>query len=323
MKPNHNKRRATLIPLQFWKESILPPEKAVKFIFYSLFVLMCFTACKSKNETMPPNTPTTPIDDDDDEGEEIEIKSIIDLSNWKVTIPTDDPSEVEPPEILKYATNNDLKKWMYDDSKDSSLVFYTEPGSTTPNSKYSRTELREQMQPGSNSVNWTFAEGGTMKGTLKVDDVSGAEGNLDRIIVMQIHGRLTNAQRDLIGEEDNNAPPVLKIYWDDGKINVRRKILKDVKVSNIDILKTDAWEDDSHWFEKEVGKEKFTLEIMAKENLLKIILNDGEEEFVFEDDFHVKKWSVFENYFKAGNYLQSKEEGAYATVKYYELEVKH
>ena len=32
---------------------------------------------------------------------------------------------------------------------------------------------------------------------------------------------------------------------------------------------------------------------------------------------------VFENYFKAGNYLQSKDEGAFATVKYYDLEVSH
>jgi len=185
---------------------------------------------------------------------------------------------------LDYATNPDLKKWMYDDSTDSSLVFYTEPGSTTPNSKYSRTELREQMKPGSNSINWTFAQGGTMKGVLKVADVSGTEGNLDRIIVMQIHGRLTNAQRDLIGGDDNNAPPVLKIYWDNDKINVRRKILKDLNVSGTEILKTSAWEDESHWFEKEVnlGKDAFTIEIIAKENVLKIVLNDGEEELIFE-----------------------------------------
>jgi len=356
MKSNHNKRKAAPIPLcvrrgglcrkakvgvvpfqflkrlalpqakvgvvlfQFLKRLALPKAKIGVVILYSLFVLMFFTACNSTNEPMPPNISTTPIDDDDEE--ETETKSIIDLHNWKVTIPTDDPSEVQPPEILEYATNKDLKKWMYDDSNDSSLVFYTEPGSTTPNSKYSRTELREQIKPGSNTVNWTFAEGGTMKGTLKVADVSGSDDNLDRIIVMQIHGRLTNQQRDLIGEDDNNAPPVLKIYWDDGKINVRRKILKYVEVSDTDILKTDAWKDESHWYEKEIGKDKFTIEIIAKENLLKIILNNGEEEFKF-DDVHVEKWAVFENYFKAGNYLQNKEAGAYSLVKFYNLKVIH
>lgn len=47
---------------------------------------------------------------------------------------------------------------------------------------------------------------------------------------MQIHGRLTNAQRDLIGQKDNNAPPVFKIYWDNGKVRVKTKLLKDTNV---------------------------------------------------------------------------------------------
>jgi len=295
-------------------------------MYYNLFILFIaltigFSSCSTTDTPMPPDNTGMPIDNDDDEPE-TEVKSIIDLNNWKVTLPVGNPSEVEPPAILDYATNPDLKKWMYDDSTDSSLVFYTEPGSTTPNSKYSRTELREQMSPGSNSVNWTFAEGGSMKGTLKVADVSRTNDELHQLIVMQIHGRLTNAQRDLIGEDDNNAPPVLKIYWDNGKINVRRKVLKDVEVSDTDILKTNAWKDESHWFEKEVSRDKFTIEIIAKENLLKIILNDGEEAFEF-NDVHVEKWAVFENYFKAGNYLISTKESAYSLVKYYDLKVTH
>jgi len=303
MRLHHNKRKAEPIPLQFLKGWAFPQEKVgvVKLLLYSFFVMILLASCNKKNTPnipAPPNTPVTPIDTTTNEVKE--TLHNIDLNNWKVTLPVGNPSEVVPPEILDYATNPDLKKWMYDDSTDSSLVFYTEPGSTTPNSKYSRT----------------------VKGTLKVANVSGTDGDLDRLIVMQIHGRLTNAQRDLIGEDDNNAPPVLKIYWDNGKINVRRKVLKNLEVSDTEILKTSAWTDESHWFEKDVGNEKFAIEIIAKENVLKIILNDGEEAFEF-DDVHVKKWAVFENYFKAGNYLISTEEGAYSLVKYYELEVQH
>lgn len=247
----------------------------------------------------------------------------IDLSNWKVTIPIGNPTEVEPPEILDYATNETLKPFMYNDSINGALVFYTYPGATTANSSYSRTELREQMDPGSNSTNWTFAQGGIMKGTLALDEISKkSDGEYHRTMVMQIHGRLTNEQRDLIGENDNNAPPVLKIYWQKGYVRVLVKALKDVNTSDTEILYTDAWKDgESYTFSEYIGFEKFTVEIKVSDGRLEVILNENISK-VF-DDIHIKKWGVFENYFKAGNYLQTLDEGAYAKVKYYDLMVSH
>ncbi len=246
----------------------------------------------------------------------------IDLSTWKVTLPIGKPTEVEPPEILNYAESELLLPYMYNDSLDGSLVFYTFPGASTANSSFSRCELREQMDPGSNSTNWTFEEGGRMKGKLKMGEISkDSEGKYHRTIVMQIHGRLTNEQRDLIGEDDNNAPPVLKIYWSKGKVRVIRKVLKDVEVDDLEILKTSAWGDEGLWFDKMVDFDEFELEIIASKDRLEVILDD-EESMVF-DDIHVKKWEVFENYFKAGNYLATKDEGSFARIKYYELEVSH
>ena len=111
-----------------------------------------------------------------DEGSEILLPTYklpnIKLNNWKVTLPVGGPTEVNPPDILNYAKMDLLKPFMYNDSTDGSLVFYTYPGSTTANSGYSRTELREQMVPGSNSTNWSFEQGGRMKGTLAIDEVS-------------------------------------------------------------------------------------------------------------------------------------------------------
>ena len=52
-----------------------------------------------------------------------------------------------------------------------------------------------------------------------------------------------------------------------------------------------------------------------------VILNDKES--VVYDDIHIQKWNVFENYFKAGNYLVTTDEGAFARLKYYELEISH
>ncbi|NJB37691.1 polysaccharide lyase family 7 protein [Croceivirga sp. JEA036] len=247
----------------------------------------------------------------------------IDLSHWKVTIPTGKPDEVTPPEIKEYATIEKLKPFMYTDSTDGSIVFHAIPNKTTANTKYSRTELREQMEPGSNHVNWTFAEGGALSGTMRMDAVSkAADGKYHKVIIMQIHGRLTNEQRDLIGQKDNNAPPILKIYWDNGKIRVKTKVLKVKGLSGDALLHESVWGDDEgRNFEEKVNFDKFKLEVKVTDGKMVVSLNKNEY-FVY-DDINIKKWGIFENYFKAGNYLQTRDDGAFAKVKIYQLNVSH
>ncbi|QWX84935.1 polysaccharide lyase family 7 protein [Cellulophaga sp. HaHaR_3_176] len=253
--------------------------------------------------------------------------SKIDLSHWKVTLPIANekrkPIELESPEILDFANNETVKPYFYNDSTDGSIVFHAFPNTTTTNTKYSRTELREQIIPGDNNTNWTFEEGGTMKGKLSIEKVSkDADGKYHRIIIMQIHGRLSNNQKKLIGAKDNNAPPILKIYWDKGKIRVKTKILKNRSVNNIDILRDEAWGDDKGYnFPTEVGFRKFTLEVKVEKGKMMIILNNSE--YAVYEGVDINRWNIFENYFKAGNYFQSKEQGSYSKVKYYELEVSH
>lgn len=294
-------------------------------------ILNILFGCGSDQPVLPVDDtsmddPIETVDNDLVEGVDYFL-SDIDLSNWKVTLPiprTDGkPIEVEPPEILDYPINKTLLPLMYNDSTDGSLAFYSYPESSTANSSYSRTELREQMDPGSNSTNWTFAQGGKMKGTLSVPEMTKDEyGNYHRAIIMQIHGRLTDEQKILIGANDNNAPPVLKIYWTDGKVRVKTKILKDLESDNKTILKTDAWGDDEgRNFAEEVGHEKFTLEVVVSKGKMEVILNE-KETFVY-DDIHMEKWGVFENYFKAGNYLVTLDKNARAIVKYYDLKVSH
>ena len=252
----------------------------------------------------------------------------VDLSHWKVTIPAGAGKggaiSVEPPEILDYATNDVLKPYMYNDSTSGALVFHAYPSdATTANTKYSRSELREQMEPGNDNVNWTFAQGGTLRVKMAMDEVSRAEdGKYHRVIIAQIHGRLTNEQKELIGQKDNNAPPMLKIYWQDGKIRVKTKVLKIQSVSPEGILYEEAWGDDKGQnFEQEVGFRKFTLEVKVSDGKMVVSLNKNE--FFVYDSPSIKRWGVFENYFKVGNYLQTRDEGAYAKVKVYELDVMH
>ncbi|WP_298369985.1 polysaccharide lyase family 7 protein [uncultured Lutibacter sp.] len=302
-----------------------------------VLVLMSMVSC-SNNETIAPivneeieleEEIVEEVIEEEVEEEEVEedkdyVLSNIDLSHWKVTLPIGNPTEVLPPEILNYATNETLKPFMYNDSINGALVFYTYPNASTANSSYSRTELRELINPEDRGkTNWTFAQGGRMKGTLSVPEASKDEdGKFHRTIIMQIHGRLTDNQRDLIGENDNNAPPMLKIYWTYGYVRVKTKVLKNLNATDKEILSTDAWgDDDGYTFSKYVGHEKFTLEVIVSEGRMEVILNESESRVY--DDIHIKKWGVFENYFKAGNYLVSKDKDAYTKVNYYSLEVNH
>ena len=137
---------------------------------------------------------------------------------------------------------------------------------------------------------------------MALDEVSRADdGKYHKVIIAQIHGRLTNNQRDLIGQKDNNAPPILKIYWQNGKIRVKTKVLQYQGTIGEGLLHEEAWTDDKgKTFEEEVGFRKFLLEVKVTDGKMVVSLNKNE--FFVYDDSSIKKWGVFENYFKVGNY---------------------
>ena len=292
---------------------------------FVVFLLLQSFSCSENKKGFDFDMSSITSNDNSDDSETNTSYSLpdIDLTNWKVTLPIGNPTSVRPPEILDYATNDVLKPYMYNDSIEGALVFFTKPGSSTPNSKYSRTELREQMVSGSDDTNWTFSQGGTIKGRLRMDEISSdSNGNPHRTIVMQIHGRLTDEQRDLIGEDDNNAPPIMKISWLNGYVRLNSKELKNPNAEVPEILHTDAWDNDSGYtFPTYVGYEPFILEIRAGSGMMEVVLNDKETKTYIGNS--IEKWGVFENYFKAGNYLGTTDENAFARVKYYSLEVNH
>ena len=252
----------------------------------------------------------------------------VDLSHWKVTIPEGEGKggaiTVAPPEILDYANNEVLKPFMYNDSVSGALVFHAYPtDATTANTKYSRSELRELMDPSSDKVNWTFAQGGILTAKMAMGEITkDSDGKYHKAIITQIHGRLTNEQRDLIGQKDNNAPPILKIYWQNGKIRVKTKVLKDKGIDQVGILDKDAWGDDEgRTFKQEVGFKRFTIQVKVSDGKMVVSLNKSE--FFVYDDVSIKRWGIFENYFKVGNYFQTRDKGASASVELYDLEVEH
>ena len=277
------------------------------------------------------NVDTPNVDDTNDDSNSNTEFADIDFSNWKVTLPVDknnngSPDEYQPSQLVdgKYRTNAEIQPYMYDDTEDKSIVFYTLPDVATTNSRYSRTELRELIDVSNARVNWSLETGGTMKGRLKMVDISednNSSKQYHRTIVMQIHGILSISDVNRLGVSSNNGPPLIKMTWIDGYIWAYKKSLVNENTSGDDLLDTtsDTWVDEKQNMGY-VGFEPFDFRITASSGKLELQLND-ETPLIYED-ISMQKWP-FENYFKAGNYLGTTDSNGFAKVKYYSLEVTH
>ena len=213
---------------------------------------------------------------------------------------------------------------MYDDVEDGSLVFFTSPDATTTNSSFSRTELRELINPTTSRENWSLETGGTMEGELKMIHITEdpqSSRTYHRTIIMQIHGIISEEDLEIHGFSSNSAPPLIKMYWEDGHVWAFKKSLVDESTSGVDlfVVGNDTWYDEKTDMGY-VGFEAFSLKIIASDARLEIVLND-QEPLIYQD-VSLEKWP-FENYFKAGNYLQTSNPEGNASLKYYNLTIQH
>ncbi|MDB9954650.1 polysaccharide lyase family 7 protein [Flavobacteriaceae bacterium] len=298
----------------------------------NIFIFLILCACSK--EVAQNTEGSEPVDDVSDPIDDIPVESVladIDFSNWKLTLPVDEnnngsPDEYQPDVLINlgYQTLDSVVPYMYDDDEDSSIVFYTFPDVSTTNSSYSRTELRELINLSNARDNWTLLEGGEMVGRLKVKSVSENQESGDdyhKVIVMQIHGIISEEDMDLHGFSSNNGPPLIKIYWKDGYVWCHKKSLIDESTEGDALLETS----NNTWTDIKVnlgyaGFEVFDFRITATDARLEVQLNQ-DTPFVYED-ISLDKWP-YENYFKAGNYLTSTNSDAFSYVKYYELSISH
>ncbi len=300
-------------------------RNSIYAVFFSLF--LCFS-CSEKESDMP-----TIIDDVEEETEDTETTTYSDInfSNWKLTLPVDEnnngsPDEYQPDVLVNGGYRNiaAIAPYMYDDTSDASLVFYTFPASSTTNSSYSRTELRELIDPSNARINWTLETGGTLRGKLKMMSIS-EDNTTSRqyhsTIVMQIHGIISIADMTRLNLTSNNGPPLIKMRWIDGDLWVYKKSLVNEATSGDDLfdVSTSTWVDEKHNMGT-VGFDPFEFSITASAGKIELQLNN-ETPYVYED-VSLTKWP-FENYFKAGNYLATTQTSAFSSLKYYNLTVTH
>jgi poly(beta-D-mannuronate) lyase len=114
-----------------------------------------------------------------------------DLTHWKLTLPSGaDLQAVDLNSGYQYA---DV---FYTDLRTGGMVFRCPNiAGTTDNTHYSRTELREMLDPDNTSAkadsnNWTPEQGGWLRAKLRIDHVSttGDAKKYGRVIIGQIHG---------------------------------------------------------------------------------------------------------------------------------------
>ncbi len=191
----------------------------------TIFLFSCGTSEDAEVPYYDPNGSSTTDtnndadnDQNNDSNDNTSVYADIDFSNWKLTLPVDEnnngsPDEYQPDVLIDYGYQDltAVQPFMYDDDSDSSIVFYTYPDISTTNSSYSRTELRELINPNNARENWTLLEGGIMTGKLKMMEISvntdGSSYDHPKVILMQIHGIISIEDMDLHGFSSNNGPP--------------------------------------------------------------------------------------------------------------------
>ncbi|MEO1030960.1 MAG: polysaccharide lyase family 7 protein [Bacteroidota bacterium] len=308
--------------------------KINRILFFMIWLLVVNCSDNPESDSPNSNGPSS-IDDTNDNPDDPVDASLyadVDFSNWKVTLPVDEdnngrPDEYQPNQLDNYGyqTLAPVQPFMYDDTTDQSLVFYCfQGGATTTNSSYPRTELRELINPNNSKENWTLLEGGEMIGSLKVDSVSTNDTSSDdyhKVIVMQIHGIISEEDMATYDFSGNNGPPLLKIYWKDGYVWCHKKSLANESTSGFDLY--DVY--NGTWTDVKVnlgyvGYDRFEFRITASDARIEVQLSDNDP-YIYQD-ISLEKWP-FENYFKAGNYLTSTDENAFSYVKYFNLNIAH
>lgn len=300
----------------------------------ALIICLLIISCSSNEGSAPPYYDPSGGNSGGDGSSEVDQYAEINFSNWKLTLPVDEdengsPDEYYPSDLVDngYRSLEPILPYMYDDTSDGSIVFYTFPETSTTNSSYSRTELRELINPNNALDNWTLSDGGEMTGRLKVSLISQdntSTYDYHRVIVMQIHGIISEDDMNTYNFSSSNGPPLIKIYWKDGYIWCHKKSLVDESTSGEDLVQpytssNNFWTDDKDNLGF-VGYEPFDFRITASATQIEVQLNQNTP--VIYQDNSIDKWR-YKNYFKAGNYLGTTDPQGFCYVKYYNLNVTH
>ena len=244
----------------------------------------------------------------------------IDLTHWELELPTG--YKAAEWKLSNFQDDPFAKPFFYVDESDQALVMVAYPAKGTSKAKYSQNRLRERIEPCDRDMNWSMKDGGELSAQFQVTEMSyNPEQKRDRTLLFQIHGTTNDDIEAQFGLSKSVSVPLISVYWQNDRIRVVRKVLKEAGANGADLVDKNAWENDGgRYFPKKIAFEKSEIKITASEGRVEVSLN-GSKPIIYRDA-SIRKWP-FDNYFVAGNYLQTKQPGSRSVVKFYKLEVTH
>lgn len=265
-----------------------------------------------------------------------------DLSNWKLSVPTDTDNNQKADNIKEVDLNKGYQNEnFFYTGKDGGMVFKcpVRGFTTSKNTKYVRVELREMLRKGNTDIktkgvtknNWVFSSApqedldaagaidGEMTATLAINKVTttGEKGHVGRLMIGQIHA---------------NTDEPIRIYY--------RK-LKNNELGSIYFAHEMNHGDDTYYEmigEKSSGaknpidgialNEKFSYKIKVVGNKMWVTISrEGKEDVMQYVDMSESGYDEGGQYqyFKAGIYHgnNSGDDNDYAQVTFYELNITH
>ncbi|MFY0539187.1 polysaccharide lyase family 7 protein [Nannocystis pusilla] len=139
---------------------------------------------------------------------------ILKLTNWKLTLPVDtdhpgSPDEIEQPELASFV---DPLYFHLNDAQDGVVFRAHAGGTTTDNSGYPRSELREMIDQGADEAAWSSSRG---THRLFIDQaITHLPGEKPHIVVGQIH----DDEDDVIVFRLEGSKLFIDLNGDDGPV---------------------------------------------------------------------------------------------------------
>lgn len=219
----------------------------------------------------------------------------IDLRPWKLQLPDAKASEVGPARLVQ-----GYRDPFFEIEPGGSLLFTAVVGGgTTATAKYTRSELREMLDPQDKARNWGLQGRHTMSLRQEVRQPPRS----GRVVVFQIHA---------ITQAGGSAPPLVKAQWRDDKMQF---LVKARATGGEDVL----YEVPGIPLNK-----AYDAGLMVEDGRLTMHINGT----TLTDDFLRRdpNWAALRFYFKAGNYPQDMDVGDgrnVSVVRIQALKVSH
>ena len=133
------------------------------------------------------------------------------------------------------------------------------------------------MEQGNDSKNWSLAEGGFLRAEFAVQEISEKRPNVyDRTLLFQIVGKTSAEQMERWNIDKPISIPLMKIYWQNERLRIQRKVLRYKTLEGKDLLKRESWIDDSGTYMSEkIAFERGEIEIEVTEGKIRVQLNEN------------------------------------------------